>query len=478
MKNWIPVLAVLIASSSFAQTGYEIKVTLKPFKNQYIYLGHYQGKQYPIIDSVKLDANSTAVFKGKKALPGGIYLVGYPNKQAFFEMLVDKQQHFTAIADTATVRKGIAFTGSPDNVLFNSYQQHMGKEGEKINQLRANLASAKTKQDSAAVTKQLEKIDKEIRDYREDLIAKNAKSMLTALLLAMKEPELTGNLKDPRNKEDSIAAYRFMKDHYWDGVNFWDGRLAYTTFFDDKVEKYFSQLVYPDSDSIIKEMDRMLAYATPSYEMTRLLLLKFVNKYINQQYMFEDAVFVHLYEKYFANKNYDWLTDAGRQTITNRAYNLMENLVGKEAADIQLPDSNKVTQRLYADTAAPLTLVCFWDPTCGHCKETLPKMDSLYKAKWAKNNIRVFAVAKETDGTYQDWTSFISKHNITGWTHVYYSKEADKARINNNIPGYAQLYDVQTYPTLYLLDKQKRIIAKKLEYTQLDEIMDLKLKGQ
>ena len=45
------------------------------------------------------------------------------------------------------------------------------------------------------------------------------------------------------------------------------------------------------------------------------------------------------------------------------------------------------------------------------------------------------------------------------------------------MPGYSQLYDVQTFPTLYLLDKDKRIIAKKLTYQQLDEVLQLKMKG-
>ncbi|MEI2737814.1 MAG: hypothetical protein V9F01_03405 [Chitinophagaceae bacterium] len=38
-----------------------------------------------------LNEKSEAVFKGTKTLPGGIYLVGYPNKAGFFEILVDKQ---------------------------------------------------------------------------------------------------------------------------------------------------------------------------------------------------------------------------------------------------------------------------------------------------------------------------------------------------------------------------------------------------
>src|SRR5688572_12691473 len=115
MKKLVFPLCFLLAISGFGQTGYEIKVTFKPFKNQYIYLGHYFGKTYPIIDSAMLNDKSEAVFKGTKKLPGGVYLIGYPKKTGFFEFLVDKQQRFSVIADTATIRNGVKFINSQDN---------------------------------------------------------------------------------------------------------------------------------------------------------------------------------------------------------------------------------------------------------------------------------------------------------------------------------------------------------------------------
>jgi hypothetical protein len=51
-------------------------------------------------------------------------------------------------------------------------------------------------------------------------------------------------------------------------------------------------------------------------------------------------------------------------------------------------------------------------------------------------------------------------------------------RVNSGIPSYSQLYDVQSFPTLYLLDKDKRIIAKKLSFEQVDEILQQRLKNQ
>jgi thiol-disulfide isomerase/thioredoxin len=477
MKRIFSILGLLLAVSSFAQSNYEIKITFKPFKNQYIYLGHYFGKTYPIIDSALLNEKSEAVFKGTKKLQGGIYLVGYPNKAGFFEILVDKQQHFSVIADTATVKMGVQYVNSSDNVLFAAYQKEMTNRGKKINGLREQLKKATTKTDSTKITASIVKEDKDIAAYRENIIKKNPDNILSVLLICMKEPELTGKLKDPKTKEDSLLAYAAYKKQYWNGVNFWDGRLAYTTFFEEKIDKYFTQLVLPHPDSTIKEIDWMLSYASANEEMTRFLLVKFINRYLNQKYMWEDAVFVHLFEKYFASKEYSWLAAQGRKTITDRAYSLMANIMGTPAADVVLPDTAGKIAGLY-DLGAEFTIVAFWDPTCGHCKEVLPKLDSFYHAKWKAVGLKLFAVAKETDGTKGDWLSFIKEQKLTEWSHVYYSKADDKERIDGGVPGYSQLYDIQSFPTLYLLDKDKRIVAKKLTYEQIDDILQLKLKGQ
>lgn len=474
MKNWLTICFCLLGFYGLAQTGYEIKVTFKPYKNQYIYLGHYFGKTYPIIDSVKLDNNSTGVFKGNKLLQGGIYLIGYPNRSGFFEILLDKQQRFSVIADSATAPAGIQFMGSPDNELFNTYQRFMGEKGAQINIVRESLKNASAT-DSVRINQELIRLDQELRVYREKMITEHPNTILSALLMAMKEPVLPANLQKPATREDSVAAFRYYKEHYWEGVNFWDGRLAYTTFFEDKLDRYFTQLVAPHPDSVNKEMDYMLSFAKANAEMERFLLLRFVNRYYSQRYMWEDAVFVHLYEKYFATNPPSWLSEQGKKTITDRAYSLMANIFGSPATEIQLPDSTGKSVSLYG-LKKEYTLVVFWDPLCGHCKETLPKIDSVYQLRWKSQGLGVYAVAKENEGTRKDWLNFIRDKNLGHWSHVYYSKEAEKERVSNNVPGYSQLYDVQSFPTLYLLDKDKRIVAKKLSFDQIDEILQLKLK--
>jgi thiol-disulfide isomerase/thioredoxin len=464
----------LLSTCLFAQnagTGYEIKVTLKPFKHQYIYIGHYYGKQLPIIDSVKLNEKSEGVFKGAKKLGGGIYLVGYPDKSRSFEILIDKNQKFSVIVDTLNPQQ-LTFINSPENEAFKAYQEAMGKWGRTMDELYKQRKGSSI-QDSIKLTAQINELNEKVKAYRLNLIQKDPNSLLTALLQAMKEPEVPQN--DAAAKGDSLFAYKYFKKHYWDGVSFMDDRLARTPFFESRVDKYFEQLVYPSSDSVIKEIDWMMSYANVKEDMQKFLLLKFINRYYNQKYMWEDAVFVHLFEKYLAQKTYPWMTDKGRKMITDRAYSLMANLMGSPAAEVELPDSNGKTRNLYG-LEAPYTLVTIWDPTCGHCKETLPRIDSLYKAKWKGYGLKIYSLAKETDGKRTDWTAFINKHQLKDWVHVYYAKAAEEARVKAGIPGYSQLYDVQSFPTLYLLDKDKRIIAKKVTLEQVDEILQYKLK--
>ena len=90
----------------------------------------------------------------------------------------------------------------------------------------------------------------------------------------------------------------------------------------------------------------------------------------------------------------------------------------------------------------------------------------------------MFAIAKETDGSRNDWIRFVTEQQLWSWTQVYYSKADDKSRVEGGIPGYSQLYDVQTFPTIYLLDKDKRIIAKKLTVEQTDDVLNIKRKAQ
>lgn len=218
----------------------------------------------------------------------------------------------------------------------------------------------------------------------------------------------------------------------------------------------------------------MLLLARSSEPVYRFLLNWLTDEYIYPKYMGQDAVFVHLFEKYHSKGMSKWLNEKQMSTITNRAYMLMSNLIGERAANLELIDTLSAPVNLY-DVKADYTIVCFWDPSCGHCREEVPRLDSFYKAKWKAQGVKVFAVNTEID--QKKWKEFINEHKLGDWVHVYQTEKARQSEIDQQRPGYRQLYDITQTPTLYLLDKEKRIVAKKLTLQQLDDLLQVKIKN-
>ncbi|HEX6427636.1 MAG TPA: thioredoxin-like domain-containing protein [Niastella sp.] len=470
-------LAILLISCTLvvAQSGYNIPITLKPYKNAYIYLGYYYGKVKALADSTLLDGNGKGVFAGKEPLPGGIYFVVSPRKEILFELLIDKQQQFSVTADSATLPNNVGFTGSTDNALFHLYTRFTNQMGSDINKTNGEFSSAKNAKDSAKLKARLKLLTDRMQLYRDSMIAKNPASFLTALFQAMKEPVIPPAAKHPGGKYDSMYAYRYYKSHYWDGISFSDGRLVRTPFFEAKLEKYYKELVVPHADSIKQEVDHMLLYSRSNPEMFKFLLVHFVQKYINPEYMGQDAVFVHLFEKYINTGQAEFFTQQYKDFMFKRAYSLMANLIGQPAANLEMVDTLDRPNSLY-NVKSEFTVICFWDPTCSHCKEVVPKVDSIFKAKWKNEGVSVYGVM--VDGGKDNWIKFINDNKLNGWMHVYQLASKQKEEEAAGKPNYRQLYDVYQTPILYLLDKDKHIIAKKLSYLQLNEVIDLKLKNK
>ena len=64
---------------------------------------------------------------------------------------------------------------------------------------------------------------------------------------------------------------------------------------------------------------------------------------------------------------------------------------------------------------------------------------------------------------------------MSAWINVYETDAQKKIVEDAKRPSYKQLYDVIQTPTLYLLDKDKKIIAKKLTLEQMNDVLQVKI---
>ena len=449
--------------------GHNIEITLNPYKNTKIYLGTNYGQNRVFADSTILNDASLGYFKGKEKLTPGIYFIVSPRYTILFEFLVDEGQQFKIIADTLNLVDH-KIIGSKDNDIFSSYSKTMNKLGAERSQLEQAYNSATISSDSVKYLQALKKIDTSFKQERQKIITTAPKSMMRFFLDVLQRPEVPA-IPIIKGKADSTYPFYYVKNHYWDNVVFNDNRLLRTPFFEAKLDEYFKNYVSREPDSIIEEVQYMLTVAKTGKEIYPFLLFKFTNKYISPEFMGQDKVFLHLFQNFFSKGDTILLNNESKKAITERAYSIMANLIGNSAPPLDLNTMDDKLFSLY-NSPAKFTFIAFWDPTCGHCKEEMPRVDSFYTKNWKQLGVQVIGVNTNVK-ELASWKQFITEqHFDAGWLHAYQTDAAYNAEINAGKPtSIRQLYDVFKTPTFYLLDKDKKIIAKNLTVDQFHDFL-------
>ena len=455
--------------------GYKVTLKALQYNGGLAYLTYYYGKSMNVQDSAIVNSKGVAVFQGKDKVLPGVYSIVLPDKTKLFDFLIANKQIINILVpDTSDLINTVVITGAEENGLFQQYQKYASAKGKLLQHELLAYKNSTSKEDSTAHEKKYQQLNDELNIYRDNIIKDHSKSMLATLLISMKPVPVL--YSQPQTHEDSVANFQYYKKHYWDGITFMDDRIIRTPFFLPKLEQYYRNVVSPVPDSIIKESDYMLLLARSSPEMYKFLLNWLTDEYIYPKYMGQDAVFVHLFEKYHSKGVSSWLNKKQLKTISDRAYMLMANLIGEQAANLEMVDSSGKNVPLY-NINSDYIVICFWDPTCGHCQKQVPRLDSIYNAKWKNEGVKMYGVLTETKDL-DLWKKFIKDKNLDNWINVYETDAQKKIMEDSKQASYKQLYDVIQTPTLYLLDKDKKIIAKKLTMEQMDDVLDAKIKNQ
>ncbi|MBX5438463.1 MAG: DUF5106 domain-containing protein [Thermoflavifilum sp.] len=444
---------LICAAPAFAQS-HRIRIQIQQLKDTLLYLGNYYGSKTYLTDSTRIDDRGVAIFEGKHLLPPGIYFVLMPDRRHFFELLMPpRDQQFEIAVDTAHLDE-VIFHHSPDNEAFVAYNRFLSHVQQELEEKQ------KTIHDSLQLQQLQEEIMKKIKAYRLQWIHAHPESMLATLFRGMMDPEPTPQEQQKGEQQDSLFAYHYLRAHYWDQLSLTDSMWLRTPILEGKLNRYFSQMVPPQPDSINAAADALLEKAKGNTPMFKFILWWLTYTFESSPYMGMDAVFVHLVEKYYMPPAHiDWLSESLRQKLIQRAYELSPNLIGETAPNLLLRDTLQHAYQL--DTIrAPYLLLVFWDPTCGHCIRQVPRLDSAWRANWQQMGVKIIGIL--ADGTPQQWKDFIHQHHLTGWLHLY---DPD------NSSHFRQLYDVYETPVTYLLDAHKKIIAKKLDVEGLSAFL-------
>ena len=456
MKNLLLSIFTLIPSLIFAQ-GYKIEATVHNSTDTIAYLGHHFATQRYLDDTVNV-VNGKAVFTGNKTLEDGIYF--YYTPSTYFEFLVEDQQfslETTAPDFTATMK----IQNSEINDGFYSLQRFTSEMKSKNKSLRTAYDSAKTEVDKEQIKNQLTELNKEVEAYQNKLKQQYGGTYFERLITLMQSPKVP---ETPEGVDKpQLFRYEYYKNNFWKGIDIADPGLLRTPLLDAKIKDYLDNVIIQQSDSVIKEVDKLIAQAEKSKEAYRFLLITLVNKYESSPVMDFDKVFVHIIENYYlTGKAADWTNQETLDKLKNRVAMIKPNFLGNDAPQLVLWDTlgNEINLR---DINAEYTVLYFYAPDCGHCKKKTPVLYEAYPELVTKG-VEILAICTNTDE--DEWKKFI-KTNDLGWINI-----ADLE--NKTYVKY--YYDVRSTPTVYILDKDKKILLKKIDALDIPDVIDQLIK--
>jgi thiol-disulfide isomerase/thioredoxin len=463
-KVFSGILLTLISAFSYGQlkNSYEIDVTIRGLQDSSVYLAYHLGDKQYIKDTLKLSKYGHGIFRGREALPQGIYMIVLPERK-YFEILISKDQVFALDCSYNDFFNTLKFTGSDENSAFVEYQKKWISMQQQASSFSKRMQNNKQNSDSLKILSLLQTNQEEnMKSYLKSVIAANNGNLLATLvkaLLPLDIPEfpVSAGTRNPDSVK-WVRNYNYNKDHFFDNVDLIDERLLRTPILQARLNAFFTNVVIQSPDSINKEIDRLMRKCKSNYKVFQFIAVYLFNHFRESEIMGHDAVLVKLADDIYLSGKADWVSDEFKSDLRKQIDLIRPNLIGKKAENLVMDSYKGIFVSLY-DVDKEFTILYFWEPNCGHCKESTPKLKAYYdKAK--NENIEVFAVCTTSDKT--SWTKYIEENKlnwINGW---------DPERSSH----FDYYYNVQSTPMVYILDKNKKIIAKKISVEDIGSFID------
>ena len=498
-KLLLPLLIFAFTLTTKAQGGYEIKINFKGCKDTMSYLVKYTFAQQYIADTCKKVKNGSIIFKGKKDLDKGVYTLVSEGKSIYFDFFINENQKFTINTDLADIVNTLKSIGNKENEQFFSYIKFITNKNQDFGKLR-DQTKGKSKEDSTKfINEKLKTLNEEVKTFEKDFMQKAKGTFVYDVLNLKTEKEPTEIPKAKNGRPDSVFQYYYYKNHFFDGIDFKDERIVRTPFFDDRVKKYFESVILQHPDTVLQEVNKVMAKTGSSKDcnlIRKLLLGYFTYKYEQSKIMGFDKVFVRIAQRYIVADSVkkcalQVYNEETIKKIAERVKIMDDLLLESKVAELYMIDTiyGKQVMKMGFDTAksssavtalyyknvekltpmfktlyqvnAKYTVLVFWASDCGHCQTEIPKLQENLKELKGKIDYKVFAVQTKED--YETWRKFIIDKKLD-FINVF-----DPVHLNN----LKERFDIYSTPVIYILDKDKKIKAKRLGSEQVVDMLKM-----
>jgi len=446
MAAFLLITTFFFSGKVSAGEGHRISIQFDGLADGECYLAYHFGNRQYMYDTTNIDMDGKAVFAGDEPLEAGLYLVVLED-ETNFEVVIDKNQHFSISADPEDIMGTLSFEGSPENDQFYDYLHFLTRKNQRRQPLEAELRDPSTASDrQMALRQEIEKMNATMREKQDQIISENPDGLLALILKSQRDPELPEPPLLPDGRQDTDAMYQIYKSQFFDNIDFSDARILYTPVYHSRLRIYFNNVLMQDPDSIIREADRVIDKARAHPEVFEYTIWFITNNAEASQVMGMDKVFVHMVENYYLTDEVDWMDDQRLESMRQRAEELKPLLLGETAPDVRLRDPEGKTLGLHEIEADYLVLY-FWDSECPFCLQAAPKLKETWEAL-KDDGVRIVAI--NTEREQSKWLDAISDYP-QDWIHLH-----DAGGEGNVL----DTYSIYAIPKVYILDEEKKILAK------------------
>lgn len=455
MKRFFFSLLMLLGLSGISEAqSYKIVFKLDGATDTMMYIARHYRDQLQLQDSARKAKDGSYTFQGKKKWNRGIYaLVHQDGEKAVGDFAIDDSRQFTISSDAKLTPSTVKVKGSAANSKMFTYLATDADAKKQLDEIRKRKGNEATKAQAEADEKALmERMQAYVKEVRE---AKNT-SLYFELLNLFADDDVPDSIED--------KAYYF-RSHYWDCLFAPENRgkwktqdIIYTPNFFNKVNYFFYGLLYyADSDTISREIDRLVARIGND-----TALMRYVFDHIEPRYYRStrnigwDAVWCHLAENYYLKGRCPWATEG---TIYNMRLNynrIRQSIIGVHGQELWMADTNQSTnpEDWISSHRFPqkYVILWFWDPDCHHCQEQSAELKILYDSLLTTPDrpFEIYAVGYESD--VAKWKKYVKEHDFR-WVNV--------GGPNVNI-DYQEAYNIHGAPTMIILDENRDIIMNKV----------------
>jgi thiol-disulfide isomerase/thioredoxin len=455
---------------------HSIDVTIDGISGDTIFLAHYYGNKMYYADTTVADSNGRVHFDGRIKEECGKHAIVMPGPKIFEFLAVEED---IVIHTSAKDPSGdLVVKQSQENLLFYNYMGFLAERRSIALPHEATLAdSSASESDISAAREVLMRLGEEVALEQRRILNDNSNMLFAKYLNMVLEPEIPEFPIEIANVQD--IQYRWYRNHYWDRVDFSDPRLVRDGSFHQILDRFWTKVMPQIPDSLSVEAHKLIERTRGNAEM-----FKYITHYItfaseSSQVMCMDKVFVDMVDVYYSTGKATWLKPDQLKKIQERADDLRDSRCGSRIPNIVLPDLDQKNWESLHAIDAKYTAVIIWESTCGHCKKELPKYKDLYD-RWHSKGLEIYAIGNDFEP--KPWQDYVREKNYTDWINV-----SDNPNINAQDSAMALIqtgtttlkslnfrttFDVFATPKVFLLDQEKRIIAKQISADQLDDILN------